>query len=492
MLADGYALGGAHFAIPVTGSVTVPLQPYPLPLGTVKIQVFHDNAPVDATFESVGESGAGMSGFEAHLSDVLGEVTTDWFGNPLCTNYEKAGGQTQFDAEGSPIVNAANPGGACVSDGSGLITIPNLGSNRYGITLSKPGAKLDWVQTTTLEGTHDHDVWLMAGDTGNDTELVVGGEPVPWVQFGYVEPKSAPGGSAHVTGQVLAGLTYVGGNGGITIPGGTGTAGGKEGPPIKRPWISLSDLGNGDQMVYTGRGNADGTFDIAGVPDGTYQLTAWDDLQQYILFSYTITVSGGQSVDTGKTYLAGWVARIYGTVFIDGNANGKRDSGEPGVPGTAVTLRERDNTLMDQMANTATTNDRGEYAFDEAYPLTRWLVLEHFNTRYEGTGITFQGENDPNETTLLGAAVDVNTLPVLGLGGRIDWGVRPYAPGTNGGIVGTVSYDTTRNELDPSYAVSEDYQPGIPGIPVHLFPVLKDANGEPILVNGHPGQGPRP
>jgi hypothetical protein len=493
VLADGYALGGAHFTVPLDGTVTVPLQPYPLPLGTMKIEAFHDYAPVDATFEVDGESVPpnstwNMAGYEAHLTDVMGEVTTDWFGNPLCTNYVHTGGKVAFDSSDSPIIDPTNPGGRCVSNANGIITIPNLGSNRYGVTLSKPANKQDWIQTTTLEGTHDHDVWVMPGDTGLDSELVVGGEAVPWVQFGYVEPRNLPAGpAAHVTGQVLAGLTYVGGNGGITIPGGTGTAGGKEGPPIDRPWIALSDLGNGDQMVYMGRGNKDGTFDIANVPNGSYQLTAWDDVQDYILFSSNVTVSNNTTVDTGKTYLSGWMGRIYGTVFIDTNANGKRDPGEQGVPRTAVTLRERDNSLMDQMQNTVTTNSKGEYSISEGYPLTRWVVLEHFNTRYEGTGITFQGENDPQETTLLGAAVDVNTLPIIGLGGRVDWGVRPYAPDTNGGIVGTITYDTTRNELDPAYAVTEPYQPGIPGIKVHLYPVLKDpTTGEPILPNGDP------
>ena len=50
----------------------------------------------------------------------------------------------------------------------------------------------------------------------------------------------------------------------------------------------------------------------------------------------------------------------------------------------------------------------------------------------------------------------------------MDWGVHAYDPtGTNGvdpqngGIVGTVSYDTTRNELDPQYAAAEDWQPGV-------------------------------
>ncbi len=50
----------------------------------------------------------------------------------------------------------------------------------------------------------------------------------------------------------------------------------------------------------------------------------------------------------------------------------------------------------------------------------------------------------------------------------MDWGVHAYDPTgangvdpRNGGIVGTVSYDTTRNELDPRYPAAEDWQPGI-------------------------------
>ncbi len=483
VLADGYTLGGKHFTMPLSAPVLdVPVQPNPVPLGTMRIRVFHDNAPVDGTYEAGSETGQqgnptnNLSGFEAHLSDVLGEVTTDWYGNPLCTNYRHDGnGRVVFDA-GSPVINATNPGGRCLSNAVGDIVVPNLGSNRYGVTLSKPANKASWVQTTTLEGAHDHDVWVINGDNGLDSELVVGGEPVPWVQFGYIEqrPMRSSTAVAHVKGQILEGLAYVGGNGGVTMPGGTGTAGGKEGRPIDRPWISLSDLGNGDQMVYTGRGNTDGTFDIARVPDGTYQLTAWDDAQDYILFSFNVTVDNQVSVDTGKNYLSGWMTRLYGTVFIDTNENGVRDPGEQGVPGTAVTLRERDNSLMDQFTNTATTDSKGNYSIAEAYPLTRWLILEHFNTRYYGTGVTVQGENDPTPTTFRGAAVDINVLPVLGLGGRIDWGVKPYAPGTNGGIVGTVSYDTTRNELDPAYAVAEDYQPGVPGIGVNLYGIEKD------------------
>ena len=134
-----------------------------------------------------------------------------------------------------------------------------------------------------------------------------------------------------------------------------------------------------------------------------------------------------------------------------------------------LTVRERDNSLMDQYTNTATTDGNGAYDIRETYPLGKWLVLEAFNTRYQTTGITYKGENETKATTKLGSLVDLDFLPIIGLGGEIDWGVQPYDPGTNGGIVGTVTYDTTRNELDPADAVSESYQPGIPDVPVHLY-----------------------
>ena len=98
-----------------------------------------------------------------------------------------------------------------------------------------------------------------------------------------------------------------------------------------------------------------------------------------------------------------------------------------------------------------------------------FLVEEVYNDRFQTTGVTFQADNQPNETTILGTGVDINFLPIIGLSARIDWGVKPYANGTNGGIVGTVTYDTTRNELDPRFAFTEDYQPGIPNFTVKLY-----------------------
>ena len=482
--ADGYKIDGAHFTVDGgSQAVTVGLNPTPLPLATIQLQVYDDYAPVDGTYEVDAESSVNMSGFHAHLTDVFGAVSVDYYGNALCTSYKHKTSNPSspilFDAANKPEVDSTKAPG-CLSDATGVIKIPNLGPNRYGAVVTAPKlASGQWVQTTTLEGGHDHDIWIQEGDTGLDTEQLRGQEPVPATQFGFVRTMSlAPAAkdtSRHggIKGVVVQGLPYIGGQNGVVGP--EGVAGTKVGARLPNVWVALSDLNHGDQQVYLAKANNDGTFTIDDVADGSYQVTIWDDDQDYIIYSFNAEVdaaahSGADGyTDVGQQMLVGWFSHFQGHVFVDDNGNGKRDPGEQGVPSFALTLRERDNTPMDQATNTVTTNDSGFYDIREGYPMAKYLILEAFNTRYATTGVTWKGDNDPEGTTQLGQMVDLNVLPIIGLNGTIDWGVRPYTPSENGGIAATVSYDTTRNELDAADAASEAYQPGIPGVTVHLF-----------------------
>ncbi len=485
--ADGFKIDGAHFAVDGGSQlVKVAMQPTPLPLTTLKIQVFGDSAPVDATFEVDAEPG--LAGFTAHLSDVFGAVSVDYYGNPLCTLYQHDAGGIVFDENNRPVVDPASTG-RCVSDAGGVITIPNMGPNRYAATVTPPvpdaGQTWRWVQTTSLEGGHDHDIWSQEGETGFDNEVTKGAELVPMVQFGFVKTQALPA-TPSITGEVIgrvnAQLSYIGGQNGQVGP--EGLAGSKVGPPIPLPWLALSDLNRGDAQVYVGRGAADGSFDIKNVPDGSYQLTAWDDDQDYIIYSFNVSVTGGKATNVGMVPLVGWFTHLQGTIFVDANGNGKRDPGEQGVPNFTLTVRERDNSTMDQGTNTVTTDGSGHYDIREVYPLGKFLVLEAFNTRYQTTGVTYRGDNEPTPTTRLGGLVDFDFLPIIGLGGTVDWGVQPFASGTNGGIAGTVTYDTTRNELDPADAATESYQPGIPNVPVDLYqPVSCTATDPGVVAN---------
>jgi len=519
VMADGFKMDGTPFTLPAaSGLVTVPLQPTPLPTTTIKAEVFADVTEANGQYDP-GEDG--LTGFAGNITDYLGQVNTDVFGNPLCTKYQfndlnndgvqDPGETIVLDATQSPIVT--HQGAKCLSgdinmDGvvdatdeslylskgldpqvaRGELTIPNLGTNRYALSMVPPKGS-SWIQTTTLEGNHDWDAWAMEGATGYDTEFVVGGEPFPAIIFGYVPGPSTTywndpahsfraGGTGTIKGTVDATDVYVPAKGGQTLPGTIwgGLSGAKVDHPIGNGWITLSDLGRGDTAVYVGHTNADGTFQINNVPDGTYTLTYWDEPQDFILDLVSVTVAGGETVDMGVLPLTGWWTPVDGYVFNDTNRNGKRDAGEPGVPNFTLTLRKRENSLMDRGTTTVTTDQSGHYYAEAVYPLTEWIILEAYDDRYYTTGVTYQADNQPVPTTVLGAGVDVSLLPIIGLSGKIDWGVHAYdAAGTsngadprNGGIVGSVSYDTTRNELDPQYAVAEDWQPGVQGITVEL------------------------
>ncbi len=494
VLADGYKLDGAHFTVPLAdpGLVTVELQPFPLPDATIRAFVFEDISPTNSAPDVPVEQG--LPGFVGHIVDYLGEVTTDVYGNPLCTLYEGEDPVTHIfnpgalqppDYTPTPIPGS---GGACVSDANGDLVIPHLGPNRYALSAVAPDGS-NWIQTTTLEGNHDWDAWVMEGATGLDTEFVVAGEPFPAIIFGFVQPSTPNlGGTGTIKGVVDAFKTYVPGQGGLV--GYDPIAGSKVDHPIDGPWLSLVDLLNGDTAVWIGQGGADGSFQINNVPDGNYSLAFWDEPQDYILNFTNVTVANGEVVDLGILPLSGWWTQLDGYVFSDDNRNGVMDwqdlngdgcptggaEGEAGLANFALTLRKRENSLMDRGATLVTTDGCGHYYMENAYPMTQWLVMEAYNDLYYTTGVTYQADNQPSPTTVLGAGVDVSVLPIIGLSGRMDWGVHAYDPTgangvdpRNGGIVGTVSYDTTRNEIDPQYAVVEDWQPSVSDLTVNLY-----------------------
>ena len=470
VIADGYKLDGTHFTMPISGPVTVQLQPTPLPDATIRARVFEDNAPTNSAPDEPAERG--LAGFVGHLTDYIDFVTTDVYGNPLCTTYVGEDPVTHvipagaLDADQLPVVDVI--GGQCVSDANGDLVIPHLGPNRYALSAVPPDGS-DWIQTTTLEGNHDWDSWVMEGATGFDTEFAVAGEPYPAVYFGFVHGSlntMAPG-SGDIKGIVMAVDAYtppVGGGAGQP-----GLLGGKDDHPINGPWLSLSDLSNGDTAVYVTKGNADGTFNIPNVPDGDYFLGVWDEPQDYIFNFMNVSVRNGETVDMGSIPLTGWWATLDGYVFVDTNGNGKMDAGEQGVPNFPVSVKKRENSLMDRGTVSVTTDQTGYYFMESLYPMTQFLVIEAYADLYQTTGVTYQADNQPTPTTVLGSGVDVNMLPIIGLGGRLDWGVKPYDPGTNGGIVGTVTYDTTRNELDPRFSATENWQPGVPNLNVDLY-----------------------
>ena len=509
VLADGFKIDGAHFTVPGPGTVTVLMQPYDLPDATIQAEVFEDNAPTNSAPDVPAERG--IAGFIGHIKDYIGEVTTNVYGDPLCGNgqcvskcYVVDGGVdvgivSPIDAAGRCPFRSELPANATTIDTNaaisatavieGKVKIPNVGPNRYALSVVPPNQS-GWVQTTTLEGNHDWDAWVMEGATGLDTEFVVAGEPFPAIFFGYVKATNTmAAGTGEIKGIAQAVSAYIPPVGGITGEIGLLGAKPKAVNPIHRLFVSLSDLNNNDQTVYMqefdcneAAGCPSINFDITNVPAGDYVIGVWDEPQDYIFLPQNVSIQDGEVADLGSLSMLGWWTTIEGHVFNDLNENGKMDAGEPGIPNFFISMRKRENSLMDRGTTSVTTDANGYYWMESAYPMTQWLVEEAYADGFQTTGITYQADNQPEETTVLGQGVDVNVLPIIGLGGRLDWGVKAYTPGTNGGIVGTVSYDTTRNELNASYAAIEDWQPSIPDLTVNLYAPVDC----PLDVNGIP------
>lgn len=149
VLAPGYKFGGNYVTVESDTEITVKLQPHPLPLAKIRVRVFHDNSPVNGEDDFPLE--LGLQGFRVVIGDATGEVTTDYFGNVIGTQYRRnALGNIILDPEGKPLP-IPNTGGNIWTDENGDAVIENLAPGKYEVQAIQPDGT-DWVQVTTIEG----------------------------------------------------------------------------------------------------------------------------------------------------------------------------------------------------------------------------------------------------------------------------------------------------------------------------------------------------
>lgn len=524
-----HKLWGQHVTIPLDDiggniNVNIELSPEPLPLSAIRVKVFHDWAPVNGfpDFPLEANGSPDMSGFHVVIDDAVGEVTVDWFGNPICTEYLDFPG-------GTP---APHTGGYCLTDANGDLTIPNLPFGKYKVNAIPPEPNadsshenVDWVQTTTFEGTHIVDAWQEEGTEGNGApgEILLEPNVATAYFFGFTAPCNFGN-----TGDTCPNNDTAGG---FTI---TGRARNMNAfppfeqlvlsDPVYRPWATLTDLGTDDQQRARVRGDEDGNFTFTGVPPGTYEISIWDDPLDYIQAYYLVTVSGSD-VDLGDVGVFRWFGWVGGDVFLDNGLqadqvtpvgaadNAIRDCFNPAIPTTCelglpaldLDIRFRDGSVK----SAAFTDPSGYYEFPEARgPLGKFEIAEVGFGRFQRTGHSVgnelrlnnpdgdhDGDSIPNSTDPdlagmtpvsdeLGGGLLLNQLSIEGDRSEIDWGKRPHdlTVGENGGITGIVFYATTRNEWDARLALNEDYEPGVPDVTINLYGVTGfNLDGSPIV-----------
>ncbi|WP_242826046.1 choice-of-anchor Q domain-containing protein [Desulfurispora thermophila] len=470
VLAPGYKMGGNWVTVSEGSDVTVEIElhPHPLPLSQIRVHVFHDNNPVNGEDDFPLESG--LEGFLIIIEDTVGQVTVDYFGNPLGTKYERdASGNLVLDPSGQPIP-IPGTGGRILTDANGDAMIENLPPGKYGVQAIPPDGT-DWIQTTTIEGTHIIDAWI---EEGNDGYSPREGFKAALVWIGFVRPMDfgppIPWETGTIKGRVRTIIEFTPPFRPLTL-----------GDPVDRPWIALSDIGANDQQVYTGRGDSDGNFIINNVPPGIYQMAIWDEPLDHIISFRTAQVQPGATIDMGDIGIPRWFGYIKGKIFHDPEGTGTGQPGQAGIPNVEVKTRFKDGSVQ-----YSTVSDmRGEYALEEVFELERFAVAEVDFVRFAATGATatpddnipvhYPGgcrndrgqfvrcpETHPESITLAELTWAAKT-------NRIDWGKKTYQPGENGGISGIVYYATMRNETDPRYAFAEEYEPGIPNVTINLY-----------------------
>ena len=398
---SGYGMNGT--AVPVgASSVTVTVHPLPLPTAQISIFAFVDQNPVSNTWD---EHEAGLGGARVFIKDGAGQVSQDAFGNPLGTTYNPDGTVlalgdgsimtlTQDDFNLGGIHNPYN-----LKVGEALVKY--LVPGKYGVFVVPPskddvGNPIEWVQTSTIEGTKVVDAWVKA----NEPRLFVEGFGVGFNHtfFGFV--KKGPVGGSPIKGQLVNMLPW-----NETPPAGTGSVSGTikynhfsrppatqgffPGPLVPKCWVALNDPvakpGIGQPAgLYATACDGNSHFTIPNVPEGTYRFVWWDENLDALFGFNTVSVETGENVALGDVLAFRWFGTLNNYVFHDLDGDGFRDPGEPGIPEQNVNIRFRDGRIYQAFP----TDLNGFIPFEEVFPFFKWLVAEVDFLRYKATGMT--------------------------------------------------------------------------------------------------------
>ena len=438
----GHGMGGAPIAAGQT-SVTVISQPSPYQPGKLSAFVFEDDFPLNGEQDAGGgvdvlaPNEPGLGGFQIHLWDAMGgngdftgQMTYDMFNQPLTNSLDGTiDPVTGLDA--CPITKQGAASGPAGTSGAGItgmiVTCPkyegdgskqilsplagqavinNLMPGRFGV-IATPGADRiargeEWLQTNTLDGQKAHDTFIRIGEPSYFQEYGPAGYHVT---IGFANPAIinarkpgvCNGSDINVTGTNCTNTV----TGKVTTERMSRTpderlysSGSHDSFYWTQCYVSLGDP-DGEDFAFT-RCNADGTFTLTGIPDGSWRVTVFDQWNDMLVDGLSSPVSlgaandskcpgpksGTSTCDMGDIATNQWQANIYTRTFIDDNKDGVSQADEAGIPLIPVAVRYRDGSL----ANGLNTDFTGTANFNETFPLFNWYVVESDVTRYKNTG----------------------------------------------------------------------------------------------------------
>jgi uncharacterized repeat protein (TIGR01451 family) len=307
------------------------------------------------------------------------------------------------------------------TNASGQYTFSDLLSGTYVITETQPASFGDGLDVLGAGNT--------GGTPGNDIYTAIA-LPAGTQATGY---------NFSETGAAVVGVVFRDMNrDGTQQSGDTGIAG---------VTLTLKDAGNA--TVGTTTTAADGSFLFAGISAGNYTVVETQPAGYGSSSGSPDTVSiivpagGGASVLFADT-----LSTLKGSVYIDLNSNGARDSGEPGISGISVTLAGTDATSA-AVNRLATTDASGVFEFiDLLTPnATGYTLSEPVQPASYADGIDAAGS--------AGGTAGNDTITAIHLGTNVD--ATGYTFGERGTTISGVVYkdvngDGTRAAGDPPLA----------------------------------------
>jgi hypothetical protein len=423
----GHGMGGAPIA-PAQTAITVLVQPNPFPPSKLSVFVFEDDFPLNGEQDAGGgvdvlavhEPGLGQ--FNITLmddaggsGDATGQMTYDMFNQPLSNSLAGTiDPATKLDA--CPISNNSRDpndptstgitgtivtcpkyeaGGTILSPLAGQAVVANLMPGRYGV-VATPGADRiangeEWLQTNTLDGQKAHDSFLRIGEPSFFQEFGPAGYHVT---IGFANPKIINDRKAGICAGLDENVTGVS-NCGSTVTGLVTTermsrtpdqrlysSGDNSSFAFTQCYVSIGDP-DGEDFAFT-KCNADGTFTLSNLPNGSWRVTVFDQWNDMLVdgLSTPVALDGTNAVNMGDIAMNQWQANIYTSTFFDQDGNGVRGPNEAGLALVATNIRFRDGSF----SNFNNTDLNGNAGFNEIFPLFSWYVVETDVTRYKNTG----------------------------------------------------------------------------------------------------------
>ncbi len=571
----GHEMGGAQIA-PGQTTVTINLQETPLPTAKLSAFVFEDDDPLNGENDAGGgvdvlaPNEPGLGGFEIKLfdqagglGDNTGQPTYDEFNQPLSNSL--AGyidPVTGLDAcpitarkdrlvGMIPTCPTFEADGKTYSPLAGQVVIDNLYAGLYEVQAYPAADRIargeEWLQTNTLDGGAPHEVFLKPNEPGYFQEFGPGNFHVT---IGFANPKII---NNRKSGYCASAINNLGAcNHTLTVH---VTNNHMSRAPDERTYSSGTydhysftncyvSVGPADAEDFAmGTCDSNGTVTLTGMPAGTFKIAVFDQWNDIMLDGLvgTVTVDQAKPTTDIEFPVTQWRADLSTHTFVDTNANGLPDDGEPGLALVNTNIRYRDGSFG-FFNNTDLGGDAG---FNEVFPFMNWLVVETSSTRFKpeavhnvydaGGAVDCSGVNSApcsniaahvastQELVPLPAALRVpggvycedadcsnhNLLTdptgggatgssaaivppqpwgvtqgwqgLLGQTSYMEFAMRPFADHENGGINGHVIYASTRPFDDPSLSLQLSWEPGVARVKVNLYSKTVDANGNEHL-----------